>query len=103
MSFEPEIDAEPAKQRPAVIISNDAANEYLNRVQILPLTWKIGRVYPSEAIVMVNERQGKAIADQLTTVSKRRLIDQLGRLSRVDMGKVAYALRVHLGLLDATG
>jgi len=69
------------KRRPEVISSNGASNKHLNRVQVVPLTSKIGRVHPSEAEVSLNDRPGKAMADQLTTVSKHRLIEQAARLS----------------------
>lgn len=38
VNFEPTVGGEIRKQRPAVIISNHAANKYLNRVQVVPLT-----------------------------------------------------------------
>lgn len=53
---------------------------------------------PSEAYVTLNEKQCKAMADQLTTVSKLRLMDLEGRLSISDMRKVEQAVRVQLGL-----
>jgi len=99
VDFEPSVGGEIRKKRPAVIISNDAANKYLNRVQVVPLTSKVGRVYPCEAVVMLNDRQSKAMADQLTTVSKQRLVNQMGRLTHTDMRKVEHAVKVQLGLL----
>ena len=102
VSFEPSSGGEIRKKRPAVIISNDAANRYLNRVQVVPMTSRIDRVYPSEAVVRVNRRQSKAMADQLTTVSKERLTTRMGRLSGSDMGKVEHAVMVQLGLLEIT-
>jgi mRNA interferase MazF len=57
------VGGEIRKKRPAVIVSNDAANKHLNRVQVVPLTSQTGRVYPSEALVTFAGKQGKAMAD----------------------------------------
>lgn len=100
VNFDPSVGGEIKKKRPAIIISNDAANKYLNSVQVVPLTSNTGRIYPSEAVVTFNNQQSKAMADQLTTVSKLRLINQAGKLTFEDMQKVAHVVKVHLALLD---
>lgn len=98
VNFEPAVGGEIRKQRPAIIISNDAANRHLNRVQVVPLTSKGGRMYPSEAAVTFDGKPGKALADQLTTVSKQRLMNLAGTISAVELRQVEQAIRVQLGL-----
>ena len=98
VNFEPAVGGEVRQQRPAVIVSNDAANKHLNRLQVVPLTTTVDRLYPSEALVTVRRKQHKAMADQLTTVSKRRLQNRAGRLSKIDMGAVEQAIKVQLEL-----
>ena len=99
VNFEPSIGGEIRKKLPAVIVSNDAANKFLNRVQVVPLTSKTDRLYPSEAYVRVRGKVGKAMADQLATVSKERLFRRIGNISAEDLRKVEEAIKTHLDLL----
>lgn len=98
VNFDPSIGGEIQKQRPAIIMSNDSANRHLNRLQVLPLSTKIDKIYPGEALITINGKQAKVIASQLTTVSKLRVSNKVGQLSPKDMQKVEQVVKLQLGL-----
>jgi mRNA interferase MazF len=98
VSFDPSVGGEIQKTRPAIVISNDAANTALNRVIVIPVTSQISKIYPGEALITVNGEQRKAMADQIMTASKRRLSRKMGSISRNDMSAVESAVLLQLGM-----
>jgi mRNA interferase MazF len=98
VTFDPSLGGEIRKTRPAVVVSNDAANRLLNRIQVVPLTSKTTKVYPAQTLIVLGARQSKAMADQITTVSKLSLRRQIGRLDPADMTAVDRAIRTQLAL-----
>lgn len=78
------------------MMSNLAATG--GRVQVVPLTTSVDRLFSSEAFVTLRRRKGKAMADQIATVSKDRLMNRMGKLSNADTVEVEIAIRVQLDL-----
>ena len=81
-----------------MIVSNDSANRNLARVVVVPLTSNARRLYPGEAVVMVDGQRSKAMADQIMAADKTRLKGQLGAVGKAEMQAVEDAIRVHLAL-----
>ena len=50
------------------------------------------------AEVRLRRKKHKAMADQLTTVSKTRIANRMGSISKADLLAVERAIRVQLGL-----
>jgi len=98
VAFSGSVGGEIQKERPAIVISNDASNQRLNRIQVVPVTSQTRTVRAGEALVMVGGKEAKALAHQLATVSKLRVSNQLGTLSRADLAHVELAIKRQLGL-----
>ncbi len=104
VNFDPTIGSEIKKRRPALIISNDIANNYSPLVTVIPITSKVTTPYPFEAVLEIGEgglkSKSLAKANQVRTVDKQRIIGPAmgAPVSATALGNVEQALRVHLGL-----
>jgi len=96
VSFAASGGGEIQKSRPAVVVSNDNANRLLNRVQVIPVSSRTEKLYPAEAYVVLNGERRKAMADQITTAAKQRLLRRLGMLADRDIAAVIRAVCVQL-------
>jgi len=107
VDLEPVRGAESNKRRPAVIVSNDAANHVAQRlgrgvVTVIPVTSNVERVYPFQVLLPAAatglSRDSKAQAEQVRSIAVGRLGDRLGAVPGALMLEIEDALRLHLGL-----
>ena len=98
VNFDPSMGGEMQKIRPAIIVSNDASNKAMNRLQVVPLTSNISVCYPCETYVDINGKTSKAMADQIATVSKLRLKNKIGQISAQDLLAVERVIKIQLAL-----
>jgi mRNA interferase MazF len=98
---------EPPRRRPAVIVSNDGANTTAARlgrgvITVVPVTSNVNRVYPFQVLLPAEasglDRDSKAQAEQVRSVSVERLRELLGSVPASLMLELDEALRVHLAL-----
>ena len=98
MDFEPAMGSEVRKTRPAVIVSNDASNGAMSRVQVIPVTSNTSKLYVFESRIEVKGAQGKAMADQIMTADKQRLKKRIGKVSPSEMLGIERAIKIQLGI-----
>ena len=107
LNLEPSQGAEANKTRPAIVISNDAANVAATRngvgvVVVVPVTSNVTRVYPFQVALSVNDggldRPSKAQIEQLRAIDVSRFGRRLGTLPAGTLQKVDDAVRLHLAL-----
>lgn len=103
----PALPGEAAKTRPAVLVSNDGANTTATRlgrgiVTVAPITSNLRVVFPFQVLLPAGEtglnRDSKAQAEQVRSVSVARVGDQVGRVPPALLLEIDEALRLHLGL-----
>jgi mRNA interferase MazF len=107
VGLEPARGSEADKRRPAIIVSNDAANASAARlgrgvITVVPITSNVQRVYPFQVLLRAREtaleRVAKALAEQVRAVAVERVGERLGRVPVPLMHEIEEALRLHLGL-----
>ena len=107
IDLDPVRGSEADKRRPAVIVSNDAANATAMRlgrgvITVVPVTSNVERVYPFQvllpALVTGLDRDSKAQAEQVRSVAVERVGARLGVVPAALMADLEEALRLHLGL-----
>jgi mRNA interferase MazF len=107
VSLGPVLGSEASKTRPAVVVSNDAANATAARlgrgvITVVPVTSNSSRIYPFQTLLPARQtglaRDSKAQAEQIRSVAVQRIGERVGRLPAALMSELDQALRVHLGL-----
>jgi mRNA interferase MazF len=99
VNLNPTLGSEINKIRPALIISNDIGNEISQRIIVAPITSSIKYLYPFEVKIIIEDREGKVLLDQLRCIDKKRLGKKISYYSNDDfMEEVDRALKLVLAL-----
>ena len=107
VSLDPARGSEASKTRPAIVVSNDAANATASRlgrgvITVVPITSNVTRVYPFQVLLRAAQtglgQDSKAQAEQVRSVAVERIGKQIGKLPAAGMAELDEALRIHLAL-----
>jgi mRNA interferase MazF len=93
--------------RPAVVVSNDAANRTVARlgrgvVTVVPVTSNLSRIHAFQVLLGARATglrvDSKAQAEQVRSIAVERVGPRVGRVPAGIMTEVDDAVRLHLGL-----
>ena len=92
VNLDPTNGSEMKKTRPAVIISPNEMNKYLNTIVIAPLTSN-SKTYPTRVEVKHNKTKGWIVLDQIRTIDRTRIIKKLDHLTDKEIEKVKSIIK----------
>lgn len=92
INLDPTVGSEIQKTRPCVIISPDEMNRHIRTVIVAPLT-TAGKDYPTRIPCEFKKKKGHIVLDQIRTIDKKRLINNLGTLDAETQLKVISVLQ----------
>ena len=107
VSLDPTRGSEASKTRPAVVVSNDAANAAATRlgrgvITVVPVTSSIERSYPFQVLLPAQQsglpHDSKAQAEQVRSIAVERVGKRIGQLPAALITQLDQALRIHLSL-----
>jgi mRNA interferase MazF len=107
VNLDPARGSEAATTRPAVVVSNDAANATATRlgrgvVTVVPVTSRTDRVYPFQVLLPAHQtglpHDSKAQAEQVRSIAVERVGQRVGQLPATLITELDQALRIHLSL-----
>ena len=97
--FDPTEGNEVNKTRPAIVISNDAANLRIGRALVVPLTNNIRIVHETETLVWVNGNFSKAMIDQMRVADHRRFARFIETLPDTEISKVVETIKSYVDIV----
>lgn len=106
VQLDPAIGSEIKKTRPALVVSNDANNQFSDTVTVLPLTSQTKVIHPFEVLLPAGagglKVPSKAKANQIRTVDKKRLsTSPLGAVvDTAILHRINKAIEIHLDIAE---
>ena len=90
--------------RPVIIVGNNLQGKYGLVITVIPITSKITKKRLMTQTLLINEiglnRESMAMAEQITTISKDKLVSYIGRLRKETIKEIDKTIDAALALTD---
>lgn len=90
--------------RPVIIVGNNLQGKYSPVITVIPITSKISKKRLMTQTLLINEiglnRESMAMAEQITTISKDKLVSYIGRLRKETIKEIDKTIDAALALTD---
>lgn len=93
-----QVGCEMKKDRPAIIVSNDANNKHSSVVEVVYLTSKPKKELPTHVTIRSTGRMSVALCEEPTAISTERINNYICKASDDEMEHVDIALMIALGI-----
>lgn len=90
--------SEQHADRPGVIVSNDKNNEYSDTVEVVYMTTKPKRHYPTHCTILSSGRKSTVLCEQIHTVAVERIGRYIGRCTKKEIRRIDAGLVASIGL-----
>lgn len=92
VNLEHSLGSEIRKTRPCVVVSPDEMNRHLQTIVVAPMTTR-SRNYPTRIRIRYDQKTSWIVVDHISTIDRRRIIRELGRLSQPEIKKLKTVIR----------
>jgi mRNA-degrading endonuclease toxin of MazEF toxin-antitoxin module len=75
-----------------VVVSSDEQNSISHFVTVVPFILESDKLCPFEVTVEFNQKNGKILTSQITTIEKKRLCEKMGELNKEVMNQIEQSL-----------
>lgn len=93
-----QVGSEMKKDRPAIIVSNDANNKHSSVVEVVYLTSKPKKELPTHVTIRSTGRMSVALCEEPTAISTERINNYICKATDDEMEHVDIALMITLGI-----
>lgn len=97
-------DSVQAGLRPVIIAGNNLQGKFGPIITVIPITSKVAKKRLMTQTLLINEiglnRESMAMAEQITTISKDKLVSYIGRLRKSTMEEIDKTIDAALALTD---